>query len=150
MSLKEVLKPKPSEQIKKEIDDLVKSFDLCVFKEIIGKTIKNIEKYDDDNLYFNFTTGEKWHMYHEQNCCERVHIEDIIGDLDDLVGSPLIIAEERTGKNPHASESGTWTFYAFATLKGYVDIRWNGESNGYYSEAVSFYDTSKYSEDEFY
>ncbi|MDR7001592.1 hypothetical protein [Neobacillus niacini] len=112
------------------------------YDNLIGKTIANIERGDDE-ITFRTEDGEVYRMYHEQDCCESVYIEDVIGDLNDLVGSPLTMAEEvvEAGKDDEDSwcESSTWTFYKFATNKGYVTIRWFGSSNGYYSESVSFY-----------
>lgn len=79
-------------------------------------------------------------MFHGQDCCEEVWLEDIIGDLDDLVGSPILKAEKRTDENlppvENSDFSYTWTFYEFATIKGSVTLRWFGTSNGYYSEDV--------------
>ena len=77
-------------------------------------------------------------FYHMQDCCEYVRIEDIVGDLSDLVGEPLLLAEESNDNATNVGEYGTWTFYKFGTRKGYVDIRWLGESNGYYSERVDW------------
>lgn len=112
----------------------------CNVDVLKGKTLSNI-KADDYEIVFETTDGERYRMYHEQDCCESVRVEDIVGDLEDLVGSELLIAEEVDGESPadfEAYESYTWTFYKFATRKGYVDIRWLGQSNGYYSESVSF------------
>lgn len=113
--------------------------------ELLGKTLAKVEKVGDDELIFTLEGGTKYRMYHDQECCEGVNIEDIAGDLDDLVGSPLTMAEETTSDaNPEGAtkdwqdDSFTWTFYRFATVKGYVTIRWYGESNGYYSERVDF------------
>jgi len=83
---------------------------------------------------------ERFVFFHAQDCCESVDINDITGDLEDLVGEPLWIAVEVSGATePDVEhyESYTYTFYKFATRKGYVDVRWLGESNGYYSEGVS-------------
>ena len=116
----------------------------CNVNVLMGKTLSKVTGgVGDDEITFVTTDGEKYKMYHRQDCCESVSIEDIVGDLQDLVGSPILMAEEVEGENPadfddKHHDSYTWTFYKFATIKGYVDIRWFGSSNGYYSEGVSF------------
>jgi hypothetical protein len=109
--------------------------------ELLGKTLRSVERVTedgDDSLVFVTTDDVQYIMWHEQDCCESVYIEDIVGNLDDLVGSPLTLANEASNREDDEDGSCTWTFYKFATVKGYVDIRWCGTSNGYYSESVSF------------
>ena len=80
-------------------------------------------------------------LFHDQDWCEHVTIEDICGSLDDLIGSPIIRATQDSNRdNPKkdGDDSHTWTFYNIATAKGHVTIRWYGSSNGYYSEGVDF------------
>lgn len=119
-------------------------------QELIGKTLTKVENKDNKSIIFTCENGKHYKMYHEQDCCENVSIEDIVGDLQDLVGSPILKAEEVSNYEPTSKEdieitkevndwgSCTWTYYKFATMKGYVDIRWFGESNGFYSESVDF------------
>lgn len=37
-------------------------------------------------------------MYHIQDCCEDVYIEDINGDIENLIEVPILLAEETTNK----------------------------------------------------
>lgn len=95
-----------------------------------------------DRVEFILDDGSKIRLWHGQDCCETVDLVDIDGDVADLIGTPLTMAEEVSNSaDPHGREyepeSYTWTFYKFATVKGYVTLRWFGESNGYYSESVT-------------
>lgn len=120
---------------------MCKNLDISILK---GKTLTNIEvnKLGENYIRFTDTDNNNYIMFHERDCCEIVYIEDICGDINNLIGSPLTMAECVTKENDDTSyEDGcsiTWTFYKLATIKGYVTIRWYGESNGWYSEEVNF------------
>lgn len=116
------------------------------FEDLLGKTLISISgAVGEDEVNFVLENGDTYQLYHEQDCCEDVWIEDICGDLSDLVGHPILLAEESVN-DPHDEISSsadkymshTWTFYRMSTIKGSVTIRWHGESNGYYSERVDF------------
>lgn len=136
-------------------------------EDLVGKILTEVI-LDMKNATIKFVsdTGEEYLMYHDQDCCEGVWIDDICGDLQDLVGTPILVAEEVSNemfeedwkrrekekveeadsKDEYywLSESYTWTFYKLATINGYVDLRWYGESNGYYSERVDFIKKDEY------
>lgn len=120
------------------------------YTELIGKVFGKIRIIGDDQLVFTTIDGQSYRFYHNEDCkqCDvSVEINDIVGNLADLLKSPITMADEVSYKqqNPEGvktpddqEESFTWTFYKFATVKGYVTVRWYGESNGYYSESVDF------------
>jgi hypothetical protein len=110
---------------------------------LLGRTLTAVNVADDkETITICVNDGCEYRMFHDQDCCERVSVEDVVGDLDDLIGAPILRAEERTDSECGAvdkyDDSYTWTFYELATIKGSVMIRWYGSSNGYYSESVDF------------
>lgn len=115
------------------------NFNRTIFEPLIGETITKIEgaKEGSEEIRFTLENGDILRMYHEQDCCEDVRVEDIGGNIEDLIGKPILLAEEVTNEGDlEWGDTCTWTWYHFATIKGYVTIRWFGESDGWYSESV--------------
>lgn len=106
---------------------------VTIYDQVIGKSARSVRRVRD-GVVFDFDNGTTWYMYHPQDCCESVALEEVVGDLSDLEGSPLLMAEEVS------SEEGRyeWTFYKFATNKGFVAFRWCGDMDSYYSISVYF------------
>lgn len=142
------------------------------FKTLEGKVFTEVVVIGNEKIIFK-NENEYYEMLHEQDCCEGVTIDSINGndnpsdfqkEIEVLIGNPILKAEEKSNsENPkrycyrkdvenateddwHEDESHTWTFYTLATVKGFVDIRWYGSSNGYYSETVDVYDMNSFEE----
>ena len=121
------------------------------FSELKGKVFSDIKGLSEGSEIVGFYIGDKlaYVLAHLQECCESVSIEDVCGDINDIIGSEILMAEEASnndgGRLSEYDESYTWTFYKLATIKGYVTIRWYGTSNGYYGESVTLWNVSKFS-----
>jgi hypothetical protein len=110
------------------------------FNALEGKTLMRCWN-TDSAVHFVVSEEESYTLAHEQECCEEVYLESVDGDLADLVGSPILLAEKTSNSGNCENndwDTFTWTFYKLATVKGWVTLRFYGTSNGYYSEEVDF------------
>lgn len=119
-----------------------------IMRKFVGREVDDVftvasndEHADLVAIVFRFVDGSAMMLWHDQQCCETVYVDDINGDWADLVGRPLLVAEERSsGKIDTEWGDERWTFYTFRSEAGSVDVRWIGTSNGYYSTSVSVED----------
>lgn len=112
-----------------------------------GKTLTDVRLGPNkQSILFTCENGNTYLMHHYQDCCEEVFVHDIAGELSDLIGAPLLMAEMVHSKSktpggrekPNTDETFAWTFYKFATIKGYVTICWYGSTSSSYSIKVEF------------
>ena len=106
----------------------------CNIKDMVGKKVLGIY-YDEENFQI-LTDDCVYAFYHEHSCCERVYLTQVDGISDKIIGSRIVIAEEVVDEKDTEYGHITWTFYKIGTTKGMIDFRFQGESNGYYSETV--------------
>lgn len=109
------------------------------FEQLQGMTITAVVyKEDNESLLIHLNT-HVLEMIHHQDCCETVYLADVVGEPEDLIGYPLIEVSESTVDIGNSDISSTASYYNFKTVKASVQLRWVGESNGYYSETVGCY-----------
>ena len=116
-----------------EMDKLVGkvfvSYEICQYKEFI--------KFFD-------CEGNCYIFYHDIECCEQVYIDDICGDLDDLLFTAILksemisseMSEDELNQKEAYNEWGEWYFYKLDTIKGGVTLRWCGISTNYSTKVV--------------
>jgi hypothetical protein len=111
------------------------------FSYLTGLTLNKIlyDKGYNDQIFF-FTSGGTFVLRNNQECCESVSISDVVGNPDDLRDVFITEAESVSSTEEETENSSCMcTFYKIVTPQGDLTISWFGQSNGYYSEAVSFY-----------
>jgi hypothetical protein len=119
------------------------------FESLKGKTFTKVTDKEGDGDIDFISDKYRYSMYHQQDCCESVYLDDICGDLSDLENTPILLAEEidsdyePEGFNPDHYECYNWTFYKISTIKGSVTLRWFGSSNGYYSTEANLYEMKR-------
>ncbi len=141
---------KDKEKINKYIKKRMQrpKYEKIYFKDLLGQTLIRVEgaKKHSDTINFH-TEFNSFAMYHDQDCCEVVFVENICGDIEDILHAPISMVEEVTNVEDEPlnknEDSYTWTFYKIGTHKGSITIRWYGSSNGYYSEKVDFFKIAK-------
>ena len=112
---------------------------------LVGETLTYIDT-DDKNEEIMLTTasGRRIKIFHSQDCCETVRIEDTEGNWHDLIGKVIIEAsadvQPEGDPPPEYPDSWTRTALTFKVDGATVISRWIGESNGYYSEDVDLED----------
>jgi hypothetical protein len=110
-------------------------FQKIPFESLKDKIIKNIKiNTKEDEILFIDSDDKKYLMWHDQDFNERMYIENICGDLDDILNSPILFVDETIIDNKESHEK--FTFYRLATTKGSVTVRWCGEYNS--RSSVSF------------
>lgn len=112
-------------------------------KDMEGKKITGLSLYGEEGPLFICSDGTQFLLTHLQECCENVDLEDANAAesfwlaLNEGKEVTIISADERSNNEESEYESETWTFYNFDTDQGYLNLRFYGSSNGYYSEGVS-------------
>ena len=117
--------------------------ELEIIKEVIGLKFSKGGRitYDSNHqdLFFLESSKFKVQIYVVEDCCNGSWIEDIEGDVHDIIDEPITMFELVSNREEENDYYKTWTFIKIGTKKGSITIRFVGESNGYYTEHASVF-----------
>lgn len=114
-------------------------------KELFNQTISYIYS-DEDHGYLVFIDElrQSWAYAAYGDCCSTSWFESI-NNMDNLLDEYIIGIEEKpertaesSGKSPHEDNCIVVYGYTFKTRKGYCDIEFRNESNGYYGGRCNY------------
>lgn len=91
---------------------------------------------ESDQIIFETVSGRKFSLSHTQDCCEKCYLEEVVGDINDLILNRINLAE--ISETDEDEESVVYTFYKLHTIAGDVMFRWYSDKNTYYSTKVNF------------
>jgi hypothetical protein len=121
------------------------------FKNLVGECFSSIEVSEDrTQVIFKSAYKATYYMRHKQSCREVVKLEDICGDLSDLIDSEILVASEEANIQEDILHSRKdtdylWTFYTLRTMRGTVTFRWLGSSNECYAMDVDVWKEKSFS-----
>lgn len=115
-------------------------YDYTTFSDLTGKTIVSIDGLDSDHVVIKTECGKTYEMQHFQECCESVSLTEVLGNPSDIIGTPIRYANSDTSDCSNTHECGTRTTFTLSTGDNSLILVWEGYSNGYYGEGVSFYE----------
>ena len=121
-SLRDKMQPKSDEEVESIYQKYKEGGEVHKYEEIIGKTLKSVKVNDtgenstDDEIWFEFEDGETYRMYHQQDCCESVTINDIIKSN---IGQGLLILVGI--ENSDTQEDINWLSGKIARLRIFND-----------------------------
>ena len=117
-------------------------WDTPIDELIVGATFKSVTVgpgNQPESVAFETEDGRTFQMHHEQDCCEYVYLKKIKGDVNSLIGRPVV----KASINYTHRDEGTETEITIRVEKrGTVRFIWLGVSNGYYGETASFKETT--------
>jgi len=107
-------------------------------EKLFMRKIKSITGLEPNSkeVRITFEDGSGIKQYHINDCCEVAEVSQVDATPSKFIGAIAHDFVTKTSGGETSEGHETWTFYTLKTSKGYLDWRWYGESNGYYSEEI--------------